>query len=212
MNWQRARRPEQKAERISAILDAAAELFDDNEFDTISMRDVANHAGLGKASLYHYFKTKEEVFLTLYREELGRWLESVTTGLGRLRKPTPKRVAEVLTSALQRHERFCRLKVLFASVLERNLSPDFLIEYKRSLVGPVEAFAATIKSVTPHFSSADAKAFAFQHHALVAGLWPIANPSPQVESVLQAFEFQGFRTEFAPLLTRTFVNLLSPID
>ncbi|QDV40808.1 Fatty acid metabolism regulator protein [Stieleria neptunia] len=212
MNWQRARRPEQKAERISTILDAAAELLDDNEYDTISMRDVAKRAGLGKASLYHYFKTKEEVFLALYREELERWLETVTTGLGRLRKPTPTRVAEMLTSALQRHQRFCRLMVLFAAVLERNLSQAFLVEFKRSLLEPAEAFAGTIQSVTPHFSIEDAKDFAFQHHALVAGLWPIAHPSPQVESVLQALEFQGFRTEFAPLLTRSFINLLSPID
>ena len=50
MNWQRARQPEQKAERRTVILEAAAALFDEREFADISMRDVAERSGLGKAS------------------------------------------------------------------------------------------------------------------------------------------------------------------
>ena len=58
-------------------------------------------AGLGKASLYHYFKTKEEVFIWLYLAELDSWLPDVAKRLNRLRTPTPERIAKALTDALR---------------------------------------------------------------------------------------------------------------
>ena len=45
VNWQRARNPDQKAERVETILDAAAVLFDEKELSDISMRDLARARG-----------------------------------------------------------------------------------------------------------------------------------------------------------------------
>ena len=211
MSWQRARQPEQVNERITAILNAAGELFDEKkELSEISMRDVASRAGLGKASLYHYFKTKEEVFITLFKAEMDAWLPEIQRGLKRLRRPTSKRIASVLADSLADRQRFCRLMVVFASVLERNLSLEFIRDFKYSLLEPAEQFVSSLRAVAPHLSVEAAKDFLFQHHALVAGLWPLAHPSDEASQILEDDAFTGFRVDFFKLLERTFEQLLLP--
>ena len=208
MNWQRARNPDQKAERVDAIMAAAAALFDERELSDISMRDVAERAGLGKASLYHYFKTKEEVFISLYRAELDAWLPDVQQRLHRLRAPNAERVAKALTDALRQRTRFCRLTVVFSSVLEHNLSIDFIREFKQSLLVPLGQFSVTMTDVLSGLSDEVVRDFLFQHHATIAGLWPLAHPSPQVSEVLKNKQFEGFRVDFYRLFERTICQLL----
>lgn len=208
MNWQRARNPDQKAERVDAILAAAAELFDEKELSDISMRDVAARAGLGKASLYHYFKTKEEVFITLYRSELDVWLPDVEKRLKRLRAPNPDRVAKALTDTLRDRTRFCRLTVVFSSVLEHNLTEEFIREFKQSLLVPLGQFSASLGDVLTDLSPDVIQDFLFQHHATIAGLWPLTHPSPQVSEVLKDKQFEGFRVDFYRLFERTMRSML----
>lgn len=64
------------------IFQAADELFCKYGYDGVSIRDVARHAGVNKASVFYYFSSKEELFeavLTNYyrahREALGDALE-----------------------------------------------------------------------------------------------------------------------------------------
>ncbi len=209
MKWQRARQPEQKAERVKAILRAAGELFDVQEFTEISMTDVAKQSGIGKASVYQYFNTKEEVFLSLYQNEVDDWLSEVESRLGRMRHPNPARVAEALCEILCHRPRFCRLSVIFSFVLERNVSDAFLLQFKKSLLSPLSRFIKQLQGVIPSISDEQAKDFLFQHHALVAGMWPFAHPSVDVRRVMQAHDLQDLSIDFFPLLARTLTSLLS---
>ena len=193
---------------MDAILAAAAALFEEKELSDISMRDVAERAGLGKASLYHYFKTKEEVFISLYRAELDEWLPDVEQRLNRLRVPNAERIAKALTDALRSRDRFCRLTVVFSSVLEHNLSTDFIREFKQSLLEPLGHFSSVLKEVVPKITDDELRDFMFQHHAMIAGLWPLAHPSPTVSEVLEDDEFESFRTDFYRLLQSTLAQLL----
>ncbi len=208
MSWRRARQPDQKAQRITAILTAAGQLFDEREISDISMRDVADRAGLGKASLYHYFKTKEEVFISLYRAELDIWLVQVETRLKRLRKPTAGRIAKALTDALRSQTRFCRLAAVFSSVLEHNLSQEFIRSFKQSLLPPLGHFAGLLQAVQPNLTDEATHDLMLQHHAMVVGLWPLAHPSPEVAEVLQDKELQYLKVDFFGLFERSLQRLL----
>ena len=68
--FQRARSPEQKAERRAQILAAAATFFEQERFEAISLASIARKAGVTKAALYRYFSSKEALFLGLYLDEL----------------------------------------------------------------------------------------------------------------------------------------------
>ena len=52
----------QNDERRELLLATATELFAKQSYDEISMAQIARHAGISKALLYHYFPSKREFF------------------------------------------------------------------------------------------------------------------------------------------------------
>ena len=51
------------------IFDSAVHLFLEKGFRETSMREIAEAAGMGKSSLYDYFKTKEDILLWAVEDE-----------------------------------------------------------------------------------------------------------------------------------------------
>ena len=65
MDFERARQPEQKAQRREALLDAAAALLAERGLGDVSLSAIARRAGMSKASVYRYFESREAIFLEL---------------------------------------------------------------------------------------------------------------------------------------------------
>ena len=64
--------PDWRLRRREAILAAAAELFARRPYHEVQVCDVAKSAGVGKATLYRYFPSKEELYLHSFDEALAR--------------------------------------------------------------------------------------------------------------------------------------------
>jgi AcrR family transcriptional regulator len=65
-------------ERREQLIEAGARLFAEHAYEEISMREVAQAAGVSKALLYHYFPSKIELFKAAVAEkaaELGKLIE-----------------------------------------------------------------------------------------------------------------------------------------
>jgi len=56
-------------ERRRQLLDAGAQLFTEHAFEEISMRQIADAAGVSKPLLYHYFPSKSELFTAALAEK-----------------------------------------------------------------------------------------------------------------------------------------------
>ena len=59
------RQQEERKLRRKRILDGALEVFHKNGIEGSTMDEIANQAGFGKATLYYYFSSKEEVFCSI---------------------------------------------------------------------------------------------------------------------------------------------------
>jgi len=64
------RREEKKERTKAAILEAALKLFTKNGFENTSIDDLASAAGIGKGTVYSYFRSKSEIFLAFCEEQL----------------------------------------------------------------------------------------------------------------------------------------------
>jgi AcrR family transcriptional regulator len=60
---------EEQANRRREIFNAAVNLILEKGFQETSMREIAEAAGMGKSSLYDYFKTKDEILMFVIEEE-----------------------------------------------------------------------------------------------------------------------------------------------
>jgi TetR/AcrR family transcriptional regulator len=68
-----------------AILDAAVHLFSVHGYDGVSMRRIADAAGVSKANIYHHFASKEALYFAIMRRsaaELTALLENLAEGKG----------------------------------------------------------------------------------------------------------------------------------
>ncbi len=54
------------ADKRQAIIDAAAALFETEGYTVTSMAAIARASGLAKASLYHYFASKDEILFAIH--------------------------------------------------------------------------------------------------------------------------------------------------
>lgn len=60
-------RPDVSDERIPQILDAAAQMFSEHGIDGASMSQIAEAADVSKATIYHYFTSKDALVVALTR-------------------------------------------------------------------------------------------------------------------------------------------------
>ncbi len=59
------------------ILQSAVQLFLEEGFEATSVNDICKHAGVSKGSFYHYFETKQVLFLTLMENWSSRVMQSI---------------------------------------------------------------------------------------------------------------------------------------
>jgi len=112
--------------RRLGVLATAAEIFSRRGFRATSMNEIAAATGMAKPTLYHYFRSKEELLVRLYSDVLDESLESgraivaaAATPLEAFRELIAARVAYTC-------ERQALLKVLFEE--EHELPPDLAAE------------------------------------------------------------------------------------
>ncbi len=53
------------SEKKTIILEGAMELFSKKGFNQTSMQEIADHLGIAKGSIYHYFKSKDQILLEI---------------------------------------------------------------------------------------------------------------------------------------------------
>jgi TetR/AcrR family transcriptional regulator len=69
----------------SKILSAAEFLFAQQDFDSVSLSTIAEHAGVSKANILHHFKSKSDLYGAILRracEEMSRLLDQMDSSGG----------------------------------------------------------------------------------------------------------------------------------
>jgi len=56
------------------IIDAAIRVFARNGYYNSRVSDIAREAGIASGTVYLYFKTKDEILVTLFREKMAEWV------------------------------------------------------------------------------------------------------------------------------------------
>ena len=70
-------RPDVSEERKDQILDAATNLFAQKGFSETRMDDIVQESGLSKGTLYWYFKSKDEIILSIFERMFSREFETL---------------------------------------------------------------------------------------------------------------------------------------
>lgn len=136
---QRARSIEQKALRRRAVLQVAETYLLEVGHEAFSMSKLAKKIGLAKGTLYLYFQTREELFLTLYDQSLIRWSQTFIDELSD--SMTSKAYSQKLFSTASADGTFLPLLIRLEHMIEHNVAIPRLISSKQVFIQQVEVLA-----------------------------------------------------------------------
>jgi len=208
-SWERARGEEQKRERREAILDAARRLLDDVGLDGVGLNAIGRKVGLSKSNLYRYFEGREDILLHLFADEHERWAAAVEKGLAPLAGTADiHAIAQTIVRETMALPRLGLLGSVLSSVLERNVSETVVVWFKSTLSGAGLRVCNALIVAAPRFTAERAHRLLDAFYALVAGLWPMCNPSDAVRAALRRPELAHMTHDFETDCTEAFALLL----
>ena len=116
-----------KTDKRRQILDAAVEVFAATGFHKSRVSDIAREAGVADGTIYLYFKSKDDVLISIFEEAMGEMIERAEAAIADLEDP----LAQLNRLAVHHMENVEQNKTL-AKVLqvELRLSNTFMKEYQ----------------------------------------------------------------------------------
>jgi len=66
-----------ESDKHQQIVDAAVRVFARNGYYNSRVSDIAREAGIASGTIYLYFRTKDEILVTLFREKMAAWVDYV---------------------------------------------------------------------------------------------------------------------------------------
>jgi AcrR family transcriptional regulator len=191
------RRPSQRRSQatVTAILDAAARVFEERGFDAGTTNHVAERAGVSIGSLYEYFPNKDAMVVALVERELereGAKLLAILEPVGTERGLATQLHAFVETLIDLHAKRPALHRMLFDQAEHPPAAHACVLGFEESLA---HALAESLRGVRPRLGEADTKA-----HLIVQ----------TAESLAHRFVLRGIhdlgRADFARELTRLLVG------
>ncbi|HWK80950.1 MAG TPA: helix-turn-helix domain-containing protein, partial [Thermomicrobiales bacterium] len=88
---------EEISESRRRVLDAANALFVEHGFKAVSMQQIANAAQINKATLYHHFRSKEDLFAAVVMEATAQSKDDISRAIAEGGTP----VEQLARAALQ---------------------------------------------------------------------------------------------------------------
>ncbi|HYX36201.1 MAG TPA: TetR family transcriptional regulator [Oligoflexus sp.] len=209
----RAVSPDMKEKRRTAILDKAAALIVERPLSKIAMTDVAEALNIVKGTLYLYFQTKEDLFLTVLEREFAHWFLALEGELEKVSGMSTSELAQWITTSLEGRQALLTLIPVSETILENNIPTDKIKSYKEGLLREIKRIAPALQSKVGFADERSVmEAFLFTHAAVV-GLYYKAYPLAAVAKLLEDDALSGLRLNFARslslMLTGSFDGLLA---
>ena len=190
-------------------MEAASALFQEHEYDDVSLSAIARRSGMAKSNLYRYFETKEEIFLHLFESDLKEWVVALCAVLDEMDGcGDPAVVSAAVVQSARDRPRLGVLATLLAGVLEKRISVELAVRFKSSATVLMARLERSLSRALPSLGPGPCAFFLRCHHALWAGLWPMAHPSESLAEALKRPELSHMRVDFYPEFEAALTALL----
>lgn len=201
----RARGEKQKEERRRSILEAARRLWRADGFGT--MEALAAEAGLAKGTLYLYFRTREEVLLSVLGDDVDAWLAELTE---RLPAVPVEDIPAVLVEDLARRPMTADLMVRLGAILETNIDAEAARAFKARMLARVLPLGGILDRMWSPIPSGTGARFCLWFFAALVGVRQLADPAPAAREAIESDPSLAlFRVDFATELRRVLEAMIA---
>lgn len=193
--------------RKKEIIAACAALYETMGFRDITIRDIGARTSFTRTSIYNYFQTKEEIFLSLLQQEHELWTADLEALAHTSRPLSAEQFADALARTLEK--RGCMLKLMSMNLydMEGNSRLENLVDFKRSYAGALQAVASCLERFFPSMTARDIQGFVYAFFPFLFGVYPY---SSHTDKQLKAMELAcvNYTQHTIYELTKAFVSNL----
>lgn len=203
MEFKRAISDLEKKQRFQHIIDTAERLFMDGNFDEITMAKISAEAGLAKGTLFIYFQTKEDVFLSLMEQKMIQWSNSFANKMEAVARDKTKIQIEdfidIVVKSLD-NKVFIKLLAILDDTLEQNIDFKRAVQFKTFLKEKMNDLGKLIETILPMLHEGDGIIILNHLFICFIGSYKVANPSTIVKQVVQQPGLEMFNRDLIKTL------------
>jgi AcrR family transcriptional regulator len=193
----RDRAKQQRVERKAKILEVARSIFSRLPYVEVTLDSIGQRANVDRGVASMYFRSKEELFLRVLREELDDWYSALEAELGRSDDPLSQLdLADLLTASVAGRPELTRFLSLEAVVFEQNLDAMEVFHLQRWRRDRMAAVGAILEQKVDGLGEEDAMRLLHRVQLLTAALRPAADPKGAASYEVGDPDFEVFKVDF----------------
>ena len=160
--------------RKEEIVNACEKLYKIMSFKDITMKVIAKSTTFTRTSIYNYFYTKEEIFLTLTKKEYDLWNKDLTEIIEKNEKLSKDNIAKEIAKTLEKREQMLKLVSMNHFDMEANSRQEIIIEFKVSFGNSIKLVSNIIKKFCSKKTDKQIQGFIYSFFPFVYGIYPYA--------------------------------------
>ena len=164
--------PEQIEQKREEIINACEQLYRTMSFREITLKEIGNITSFSRPTIYNYFETKEEIFLSLFQREYDRWNEDLTAILDENERMTRKELAGKVAASLAGREQLLKLLSMNNYDMEANSRLELLTAFKQSYGRSMHLMCMLLDKFCPDMSVEEIQNFIYIFFPFMFGIYP----------------------------------------
>lgn len=162
-------------DRSQEILEATKQLLDKGYYyKEINMKEISKITSFSRPSIYNYFQTKEEIFLTLLTNEYESWANEISDFSNSNKNGTGKQFADNLAFSLNNRPLMLKLIANNLTDFEENSRMKFIVTFKKAYGSTIQAVKDGLEIFFPELTSQEQEEFIYSFFPFLYGLNPYA--------------------------------------
>lgn len=133
MDFQRARTPEQIENRQNEILFACNEIYKKNGYDAVTIKGISEMTSFTRPAIYSYYKTKEEIFMDILKEEFSLLSEDFQRRCQKTNDYSRELFCSILADSMCDRTTLLELLSVHLNTMENNTRLERLVEFKKTV-------------------------------------------------------------------------------
>jgi len=172
--------------RKEEIIQACASLYQTMSFKEITIKKIGAVTSFTRTSIYNYFQTKEEIFLSFFQREYEEWTAELEQVAGENETLTVNELAQALARSLEKRETLLKLLSMNLYDMEENSRLERLVSFKTAYGNSIRAVTRLLEKFCPQMDATERQHFIYMFFPFIYGVYPYTTVTEKQRASMEA--------------------------
>jgi AcrR family transcriptional regulator len=182
--------PETVSQRREEIVNACEQLYQTMSFKDITLKEIGKVTSFSRPTIYNYFQTKEEIFLTLFEREYESWNDELESIMNSGENYSGEQVAGLIAGSLEKRAQLLKLLSMNNYDMESNSREELLASFKTAYGRSLKLFGEIIGKYCPELSDEEAQRVVYIFFPFMFGIYPYAEVTDKQKKAMEEAEVE----------------------